>query len=480
MVAGLLTALGGLIRFATLDARSLWVDEATTLLLARLNLAEMLATILDSEGTPPTYFVVVKGWMEVFGSSEVGLRSLSALLGTATIPVMYAIGRELGGVRVARIAGLLTALSPPLVWLSQDGRAYPLVVLAAAVSFLFFVRALREPSGRALAVWAGASALALATHYFALYLILPEALWLLARHRLSRPVIVAVAGVGATMAALAPLVLVQRGNAAGWITETPLALRVARVPAEFAAGFQPPWEIAAAALTTALLGVSFALLLHRGSHAERRAACISAVVGLVALALPVAVALGGFDRVYPRHLIAAWVPVGVAAAVGFGVRRHGRVGSVALASLCLAWLGIHLATMSDPKFGDENWRAAAQALGPATHMRALVVTPPGRGTPLTVYLGARRMGGPATVSELALIGLPTKASRRPGQRARPPRPPARAPAPGFSEVRRIEERDFILVTYRAQRPVRVTPAELAQVPLGNGRVLVMVQPAPAR
>ena len=146
-------------RFATLDARSLWLDEATTILRPLASpLGEMLATILALEGTPPTYFILVKGWMEVFGQGEVGLRSLSALLGTATIPIMYAIGRELGGRRAARIAALLTALSPPLVWLSQDGRAYSLLLLAVAVSFLFFVRALREPTGSNLAGWALASA----------------------------------------------------------------------------------------------------------------------------------------------------------------------------------------------------------------------------------------------------------------------------------------------------------------------------------
>ena len=95
------------------------------------------------------------------------------------------------------------------------------------------------------------------------------------------------------------------------------------------------------------------------------------------LALPVALALGGIDRVYPRHLIATWIPVGIAAALGFAVRRHARVATVALAALCCAWVGIHLATFDHPKFGDENWRAAARAVGPAAHKTALVVTPGG-------------------------------------------------------------------------------------------------------
>jgi uncharacterized membrane protein len=476
----LLTTLGGVMRFATLDARSLWLDEATTILRARLPLGEMLATILALEGTPPTYFILVKGWMEVFGQGEVGLRSLSALLGTATIPIMYAIGRELGGRRAARIAALLTALSPPLVWLSQDGRAYPLLLLAVAVSFLFFVRALREPTGSNLAGWALASGGALVTHYFALYLVVVEGLWLLTRHRSSRPAIGALAGVAATTAALGPMVLAQRGNGAGWITESPLALRVARLPAEFAAGFQPPWEIATAVFTTALLGLSFVLLL-RGTAAERRAACIPVLVALGAVALPVALALGGIDRVYPRHLIATWIPVGIAAALGFAVRRHARVATVALAALCCAWVGIHLATFDHPKFGDENWRAAARAVGPAAHKTALVVTPGGSGSPLIVYLGAQRMEPAATtLNEIVAIGLPPRESRPPGQRPQPPRPPSPAPAPGFVETARVEEPDFTLVRYRAPRAIRVTRAELQRLALDDRGSRLLLQPPSGR
>ena len=44
-------------------------------------------------------------WQKVFGSGDIALRSLSALLGTATIPVVYAAARELA----SRRAGLLAA-----------------------------------------------------------------------------------------------------------------------------------------------------------------------------------------------------------------------------------------------------------------------------------------------------------------------------------------------------------------------------------
>lgn len=82
-----LTVLAGVLRFATLDVQSFWLDESVTVGLVREDLGGMLSAIPDSESTPPLYYVLAWGWAKLFGTGEVGLRSLSALFGTATVPV---------------------------------------------------------------------------------------------------------------------------------------------------------------------------------------------------------------------------------------------------------------------------------------------------------------------------------------------------------------------------------------------------------
>ena len=85
-------------------------------------------------------------WERVFGDGEVALRSLSALFGTATIPVVYAAAtapREPAGRRWS--PRRLTAASPMLIWYSQEARPYSLLVLLAAISFLCFVHVLDGP-----------------------------------------------------------------------------------------------------------------------------------------------------------------------------------------------------------------------------------------------------------------------------------------------------------------------------------------------
>ena len=91
-----LTALGIAVRFASLGVQSYHHDEVITA--ARVipgGFVDMLRQVKESESNPPLYYVLAWGWAKAFGTGEVGLRSLSALFGVATVPVAYLIGREL-------------------------------------------------------------------------------------------------------------------------------------------------------------------------------------------------------------------------------------------------------------------------------------------------------------------------------------------------------------------------------------------------
>ncbi len=174
-------------RFASLGLQSYHHDEMVTA--ARVipgSFAHMLHEVKSSESNPPLYYVLAWGWAKLFGTGEVGLRSLSALFGAATVPLAYPIGRELASRRAGLLATAIVAVSPMLIWYSQEARSYVLLVFFGALSLLFFVRALRTRGGVDLALWAAASALALCSHDFAAFQIAIEAGWLLLALRDSR------------------------------------------------------------------------------------------------------------------------------------------------------------------------------------------------------------------------------------------------------------------------------------------------------
>src|SRR3954451_8948882 len=207
LLAGI-TLAGALLRFTTLDVQSYWLDEVATVNILRHGFGDMISAVSAGESTPPLYYVLAWVWSKVFGTGEFGLRSLSALFGTLTIPLAFVLGRELVGRTAGLVAAALCAFNPLLIWYSQEARSYSLMVLLTALSLLALLRVLDDASSRRLAGWAVVSVAAIATHYFAGFLIGAEAAWLL--WTLRTRAAVAVGAVVLAGAALLPLALHQR------------------------------------------------------------------------------------------------------------------------------------------------------------------------------------------------------------------------------------------------------------------------------
>src|SRR6478672_4971236 len=299
-----LTLLAVVIRFATLGQQSLWLDESYAIEDIARPFGAMLDWIGAKEGSPPLYFVLAWGWAKVFGTGAVGLRGLSALAGTATVPLVYLAGAAMASRRAGVVAAAFTAVSPLMVWYSQDARPYALLVALCAASLWFAARAATGGSPRWLVAWTIAASLALATHYFAGFLVAGELVWLLVALR--RRALLPAAAVGAVQLALLPLALGgAHHSGTQWIAHLPLTLRLGQVPDQFLFG---PGEAAvphriAAALALAILAAATALIVRWSDRAGRRAAAIWGSLAALCLLAPLAFTLGGADFLDARNLI---------------------------------------------------------------------------------------------------------------------------------------------------------------------------------
>jgi 4-amino-4-deoxy-L-arabinose transferase-like glycosyltransferase len=463
---GLVLAAGAVLRFATLDGQSLWYDEAITAQLLALDFGGLLRAIPDSESTPPLYYVLAWLWTHVFGTGEAGIRSLSALLGTATIAIVWALGRRLGGDRAGLAAAALAAVNPMLVWFSQEARAYALLALLGALSTLLWLRALENgspTSGRRytrLLAWGGVAALALATHYYALFLVAPQALWLVLRAPGRRERAAALALPAVAAAALAPLALGQRSNdTAAFITNSELLTRLAQLPKQFIVGYDAPLEpllIVVGALT-AFTGFAGLAALLTGAVAapgrQRSDAARLAALTAVALGLPILAAFAGEDHLITRNVLfvlplaCALAGAGLAAAA----RAVPRAAALALAAACAAGLVTVASVARDPKLQRDDWRGAARALGTIAEPR-LIVANDGAFNALRYYLPDLRMAAPPafTTAEIDYLALPV---RLPGERPAPPRPAAPpAPAAGYTLAGRTDGETYTVLRWRAPAP----------------------------
>ena len=134
----LILLLATFFRFYHLPGQSLWSDEGNSVALARRSLAEIARrTAFDIH--PPFYYWLLKIWTGLFGDSEAGLRSLSAVLGVACVYLTWHIAVRLLGRRVALIATLIAALSPFQIYYAQEARMYMLLALLGTLTILLAV-----------------------------------------------------------------------------------------------------------------------------------------------------------------------------------------------------------------------------------------------------------------------------------------------------------------------------------------------------
>lgn len=464
-------------RFATLGVQSFDSDESVSALLMHLSFGSMLDSVRHTESTPPLYYAATWVWTRIFGTSELGLRSLSALAGVVTIPLVYDAASVMISRRVALTAAALATVSPMLVWYSQEARSYSLLVLLVALSLSLFARLQRGASPRLLAGWAAVSALALGVHYFAAFVLAPEALLLL-RVRRTRGTAVAIGAVAACGVALLPLAVLQRDNglAAHLASGDSLQTRTIIVLKRFLVGPPEQYDRIAAAVAAVLALLSVFALVTQGTRVARRAAATLVVVGGSAVLLPVLLALLGLDYVIPRNVIAGVVPLLIAASAGVDALAK-RTRTIVTAGACLLLAGAVAAAL-EPAYQRPDWRGLARALSRPHGTRILVVAPNLDGwsarVPMHLYLHEATPLGRRLVRShspfLEILGRRMEATAPLRARVREidvaavgwPLPLARRDLPAaFHLAGQRGDAEYRIVVYRSRRAVAVSEASLA-------------------
>ncbi|HMC50706.1 MAG TPA: glycosyltransferase family 39 protein [Solirubrobacterales bacterium] len=457
--------LGAALRFSTLGVQSYHHDEIITV--ARVlpgGFIHMLRRVRESESNPPLYYVAAWTWAKAFGTGEVGLRSLSALIGTATIPVAFLAGRAALDDRAGLVAAALAAVNPMLIWYSQEARSYALLVFFSALSLYFFLRALRSGGHSGLIGWALASAAALCSHYFTGFAVAIEAVWLLvALSERRRAAVLAVATTAVVGAALVPLLLFQvNGTHIGWIASMPLPDRLLETGVSFLAGetghvIAQPARPGYAIVPAVFVALATLLLLRSGSAEERRRALPPLVVGFGAIAAATIVAAVGKDYLIERNLLAALLPLILVLAIGLTVPHLGRAGPALAAALCAYWIVFAVYVALTPNLQRPDFRGVAEAIGPPRTQRAVVGWELGA-TAIRHYLPDRseRVFGRIAVGEIDVEAKPNVRNL------------GRSMPPGFHRVSRQLVGRIAVSRFLAARPRVVPYYLLSRLPTGYG------------
>lgn len=173
--------LAAVLRFYGITQQSYWIDELISALSIRVSV-ESLFSELYGFGTnllPPFFDYTLKLWTELFGQSQLAVRSLSAVLGVLLVYLSYAIANEVVDPQTALLAALLAAVSPYGIFYSQEARCYMLLAVLLGAASLALARYVKNGGRRYGLLWLIADVLAFYTHIYAAFGFAAQALYVL-------------------------------------------------------------------------------------------------------------------------------------------------------------------------------------------------------------------------------------------------------------------------------------------------------------
>ncbi len=385
------SALAAALCLYEVAARSLGLDEAASVTIAAQHGSALGAAIARDGGNMAGYYALLHVLIGVFGHSAFVLRVPSALASTVTVAIVGRLGLRLFGRRVALAAGVLSAVSLPLVFWGQSARGYAPMVALVAGSFLAFVELVHgdpgargeDPEGggggerpgaagrtnrRAWLTYVLLSTLGAYCGFVAVLVIAAQLLTLLCfrDRRTLRPVGSALAVIAACCAPLVVLAVKRGSGQLFWVPRPTVSGAKQVFETLTSSGLQPSFRLTSTSLvllglTVALLTIVAGTIVRRCARGRRDRAAWGPALVLSWLVVPVALAVVeswlGQPIFLARNLLVALPAVGLLLAWGLADDRVPRLVAWSSLATLITLRALQLA----PSYhvSPEDWRAAS-------------------------------------------------------------------------------------------------------------------------
>ena len=366
-----------------LGGRSIWIDEAVSLRIAR---TPGWAVLMSDGGNMAVYYALLRAWSRLGDGLEV-IRLPSALFSAVGVGLIYLLARRLFDRRIATTAALLSGVNSSLVYYGQEARSYAMVLTLTVAGWLALSHGLERRTMRWFLLWGLLGGLTIGSHLFSVLMVGAQLTSLLLLPRRDLPWRGLAAGAALMSAVAAPFLLAAAGRGPvqiGWIPRT--SLSAFRQVLWFLGGnnFEPttawlPAVVGAAVLIVCMaawpLGAwpSIRMLREHGRSIKAWRYGVPVVWLLVPLIGGVAASLIVQPVLVPRFFIGALPAASmlVALAVSQLRQRWHRLAAIAV----LTGLGL-FGVLRSYATGDWQWdRAAAYLMQAAEPGDAVVVLP---------------------------------------------------------------------------------------------------------
>ncbi len=393
VVAAAALAVGALATWNSVH-KSIWMDEWYSRYTATLPFFQTIHRSLRFELQPPLYFALLNLWLRLEQSAVFG-RLLSTVAIMGLVVVMAGVARRLG-LRRWSLMALGVAAVPGVIWAAAELRGYGLTMLAAALTWYFFVgltRTDREPARSDVVGYTLAAAALLLSFYYGAFVLFGQ--WVAAgvtRRQWGRlTALLAISSI--TLVPLIPTIRWQAGAEPDRFLQLDLAtepgLALWTTARTFVDGIGANAPIQAQPHATAIaVGVLLLVPLARLAG-WRRPRSRDEVLAVVAAGVPVAclgaLRLFNISLVLPRYTLVTLPGVIVAMALWIDA-----IGPVALRVAVAAIVGValvgDLVNFERSGLQQEDWRAAANYVAAhASDRDVVLVYDPDRSLPFGYY-----------------------------------------------------------------------------------------------
>ena len=175
--------LGWGLRLWRLDYQELRGDEVFGYFFSLRPFDDMVQATVDlQEPHPVASYVVQQEWLGWAGHSEFALRFSSVWFGLLAVVLLWRLAQALTlPTTTALLATLLLAISPYTIWHSQDARMYSMSLALTTASTWLMVGWLQRQRRSWAIAYTVVSWLALHTHYFSVFVLVAQNLFVLIR-----------------------------------------------------------------------------------------------------------------------------------------------------------------------------------------------------------------------------------------------------------------------------------------------------------
>lgn len=171
--------IAAILRLHNISRESLWVDEAYSVRVSQLPLAEIIYEATQ-DTHPPLYHILLHYWLIPFSVTEMSVRLFSVLCSIGIVYMIYKIGKLIFNRKIGLIAGIITAVNTFQIYYAQEARMYSLLGFLGLMSVYFFARIVKHKHSLKYQIgYVLSTTLLLYTHFHGWFLFLVQAVFVL-------------------------------------------------------------------------------------------------------------------------------------------------------------------------------------------------------------------------------------------------------------------------------------------------------------